>query len=213
MNKYSLLDQISLKNSDKENIAAEIISEPELLCELFEGLKHKKAVVKHGCDKVLLIISETAPAILYPYFDFFSNQLACENNFLKWSAIQIIAGLTSVDAENKFEEIFDKYFSSVPGPVMITAGNIINGASKIALSKPYLTERITKEILKVEKGKYQTAECRNIAIGHAIKSFGRFFNQVEDKETVLKFIKRQTNNTRNATKKKAEEFLKKYEHK
>jgi hypothetical protein len=212
MDGSELLSQISSKDSDKGTIAAEIIRNPELLCEIFEGLNHKKPDVKHGCDKLLRIISDTAPSILYPNFVFFHNQLANENNFLKWSAVYIIANLTSVDVDNKFEPIFNEYFAPIPGPVMITAGNVINGAGKIALSKPYLTERITKEILKVEKGKYQTAECRNIVIGHAIKSFGKFFNQIEDKDSVLEFIKKQTKSPRIVTKKKAEEFLKKHQY-
>ncbi len=76
--------------------------------------------------------------------------------------------------------------------------------------KPELSDKIAQEILKVEKAKYQTAECRNVALGHAIKSFDQFFDQIEDKEPVIKLIKRQLKNTRNATRKKAEKFIKKH---
>ena len=86
---------------------------------------------------------------------------------------------------------------------MITASNVVKGAPKIAKSKPALTERVTREPLKVEKAKYQTDECRNIALGIAIKSFEQFFDQVEDKEAVIKLIKNQLNNSRNATRKKS----------
>ncbi len=93
---------------------------------------------------------------------------------------------------------------------MITASNVVKGAPKIAKSKPALTERVTRELLKVEKAKYQTDECRNIALGIAIKSFEQFFDQVEDKAAVIKLIKKQLNNSRNATQKKAADFLKKH---
>ncbi len=93
---------------------------------------------------------------------------------------------------------------------MITASNVVKGAPKIAKSKPALTERVTRELLKVEKAKYQTDECRNIALGITIKSFEQFFDQIEDKAAVIKLIKKQLNNSRNATKKKAADFLKKY---
>ena len=73
-----------------------------------------------------------------------------------------------------------------------------------------MTERVTRELLKVEKAKYQTDECRNIALGIAIKSFEQFFEQIEDKEAVIKLIKKQLNNSRNVTKKKAADFLKKH---
>ena len=61
----------------------------------------------------------------------------------------------------------------------------------------------------MDKAKYENAECRNIALGQAIQSFGEFLDQIQDREAVIKLIKRQLNNTRNATKKKAAEFLKK----
>ncbi|MHC4565577.1 MAG: hypothetical protein ACYTE3_07425 [Planctomycetota bacterium] len=51
------------------------------------------------------------------------------------------------------------------------------------------------------------AECRNVALGHTIKSFDQFFDQIEDKKPVLRLVKKQLKNTRNATRKKAERFL------
>ncbi len=93
---------------------------------------------------------------------------------------------------------------------MITASNVVKGAPKIARSKPALTERVTRELLKVEKARYKTDECRNIALGITIKSFEQFYDQIDDKAAVIKLIKNQLNNSRNATKKKATDFLKKH---
>ena len=70
-----------------------------------------------------------------------------------------------------------------------------------------MTGRITAEILKVGRAKYQTAECRNVALGGAIESFDQFFDQIEDKKRVVRLVKRQLKNTRSATRKKAERFL------
>ena len=65
-----------------------------------------------------------------------------------------VANLTTIDTEKKFEALFRKYYAPIPGPKMVTAANIIGSSARIALAKPELTERITREILKVEKGKY-----------------------------------------------------------
>lgn len=211
MPKSQIIQQIGEKEADVSAIADQVIKKPELLSELIEGLGADKARIKYGCEKVLRCISEKKPEVLYPKFDFFVGLLDSDNNFLKWGAIITIANLTAVDSENKFEKIFDKYFAPIPGPELIPAGNVIGGAAKIALAKPQLADRITKEILKVEKAKYQTTECRNVALGHAINSFAQFFDQIEDKEPVIKLIKKQLNNTRNTTRKKADAFLKKYE--
>jgi len=205
-----LLQLIAQKEVDKEEIAGRVIKEPEFLSEVFDGLNAKQARIKYGCDKVLRIISEKKPALLYPKIDFFIDLLDSDNTFFKWGTIYIIANLAAVDSENKLEKIFDKYFAPLPGPVLITAANVIGGAAKIALAKPELTEKIAKELLKVEMAEYRTTECRNIALGHTINSFDQFFHQIDDKEPVIKLIQRQLKNTRNATSKKAEIFLKKH---
>jgi hypothetical protein len=209
MTNSKLLQQISKKDSDKEAIAAKVIGQPELLSEIFEGLNADQANIKYGCDKILRLISEQAPALLYSQFDFFAANLSRGNNFLKWSAIHILANLAAVDSENKFERIFDKYFAPIPGPVLITAANVVKGAVKIALAKPELTAKIVHALLQVENAKYQNAECRNIALGQVIKSVDQFFGQIKDKESMIQLIRKQLKNSRNATKKAAEKFVKK----
>jgi hypothetical protein len=96
------------------------------------------------------------------------------------------------------------------GREMIGAANAIVAAANIALAKPHLADRIVKEILKVERASYQRPECRNVAIGHAIKSFDRCFRHVGNKRPVLAFVKRQLENPRPATRRKAERFLKRW---
>lgn len=210
MSGSKLQQEIGRKETDLEKTVEKVMKKPGLLSEVFEGLGSDKARIKYGCVKVLRLISEKKPEILYPRMDFFSDLLDSDNNFLKWGAIHTIANLAAADSERRFEVIFDKYFAPIPGPELIPAGNVIGGAAKIALAKPELSDRIAKEMLKVEKAKYKTAECRNVAMGHAIKSFDLFFDQIKDKEPVIKLIKKQLKNTRNATRKKAEKFLKKW---
>ena len=115
-----------------------------------------------------------------------------------------------MDVEDKFDAFFKPYFSTIPGPSLILAGNTIGAASQIALAKPDLIDKITKEILKVENAKYKTDECRNVAIGQAISSFTKFYDQITDKKSVNKFVKKQKTNTRSAVRKKAEAFIKQF---
>ena len=156
MGESALLEQIGQKGSDKEQIAQRVIGEPGLLADVLEGLGARPASVKFGCSKVLHIISQQKPAVLYSSFDFFVRLLDSDNTFLKCDAIFILANLTAVDSAHRFEAIFDRYFAPIKGPVLIVAANIIGGAAKIALAKPALTDRITSELLKVENAKYQT---------------------------------------------------------
>jgi hypothetical protein len=205
-----LLEAIGRKGSDKEAIAVRISRSPELIAQLFEGLGASKANVKFGCARVLETISTTNPDVLYPVFDRFVHLLRADNKILQWEAIRIIANLAPADSDGKIEHILDEYLAPIRGPVMITAANVIKGAAVIAAAKPHLAGKIAGALLGVEKARYRTAECRNIALGHAIEAFDLFFDRVEYRKPVLELVRRQRVNRRNATKRKAERFLKKH---
>jgi hypothetical protein len=206
-----LLQQIGQKENDKGQIAERIIGEPGLLADVLEGMSARQASIKYGCSKVLRIISQKEPEVLYPRFDFFVQLLDSDNTFLKCDAVFILANLAAVDSANKFEAIFDRYFAPISGPVLIIAANVIGGAAKIALAKPELTDKIVNKLLKVDGAEYQTAECRNVALGQAIASFEQFFEQIGDKGRVRRLVKKQLANTRKSTRQQAAQFLKKHE--
>lgn len=209
MDNSNLLQQIARKNSDKTKIADRIISNTRLLPELFTGLQAERQQIKYGTIKVLTIISENNPSVLYPKLDFFAAQLNNENNILRWGAITIIANLCRVDSAHHFENIFSKYFSSLHSHKMISAANTIKASAVIAKAKHNLSDKIADEILSVEKEDYETSECNNIVIGQAIKTFDELFPQLKSKKPVFEFVHRQLDNSRAATKKKAETFIKK----
>lgn len=211
----NIIDKISKKGSDKEIIAKEVIGSPEFILQLLEGLNNSKGSIRLGCEKILRLISEQQPELIYPHFDTFAKMLDSENNILKWGAIVTISNLASVDTICKFEKIFKKYFSPITDKTMITASNIIKNSWKIALAKPESSEEIAQEILKAEKARYEnkgqiSPECNNIVCGHAIDSFDKFYDEIKDKKPVISFVKRQLTNNRKAVAKKAKKFMSKH---
>jgi hypothetical protein len=211
----SILEQLEHKGADIAGIVDRVIKKPDEIAVLVEALKVERRAVKFSYEKVLRLVSERRPELIYPYFDVFVTLLDSDNSFLKWGAIMTVANLTAVDKEKMFESIFRKYYAPISGPAMVTAANIIGGSAKIALAKPELTQRITREILKVEKAKYEnkgapSPECRNVAIGQAIDAFDGFFHQIDDKAKVIAFVKQQLKNSRHQVVKKAERFLRQH---
>jgi hypothetical protein len=156
MKAEEMIDLLGEKGADREAIAGEVLKNPETIPGLLVALSAKTANAKYGSEKVLRLVSEKRPELIYPHFQFFVELLEGENKFLKWGGILTIANLAFVDAEQRIEKIFERYFAPINGPVMITAANIIGAAVKIAKAKPELTERIVGEILKVEKARYLT---------------------------------------------------------
>jgi hypothetical protein len=210
MEKEKLYKRLIPKERNLDKIATESVKNSEIVPYLLEGVQNENVRIRYGCFNTLVLISEQNPELLYPHFDLFVEYLNSDNNIVKLGGIKIISNLSKVDNKNKFDKIFDKFYSFISDPEMTTAANVSKGSSVIAKAKPYLTEKITNQLLAVSQTKYKTEECKNILIGHVINSFDKMFKQLENKNSVLEFVERNTNNTWKGTKNKAEKFLKKH---
>ena len=173
-------------------------------------LSSRDPKVKYGCTKKLLAVAKENPAELYPQLDFWLELLDSENKIIRWTAIDIIGNLARVDEAKKPDVLMGKLLALLNTGNMITANHAILALANIALAKAKHQPKITDELLKVEGYNYETDECRNIAMGTVIQALDLYFGQLKDKETAIEFVRRQTENSRHATKKKAEKFLAKY---
>ena len=168
------------------------------------------ARVKYRAAKRLRLLSEQHPALLYPQFAFFAGLMDGDNRILAWNSTRILGNLAQVDGNEKLEKMLDHYLAPITGKELIRAANVIQGAAAIAAAKPHLADRVARGILKVSRANYATPECRNVAIGHALTAFDRFFEHVRRKKVILAFAVEQTTNPRPAVRKKAEKFLRKW---
>jgi len=80
-------------------------------------LVSKNEIYRYNCFKVLFQVSVSHPAELYPEWDYFLNLLGSSNAYHRMSAIHILSNLTSVDAEKRFDQIFDQYFLLSDDPI------------------------------------------------------------------------------------------------
>jgi len=211
MENADILSGLAKKETKAEDIAERVLKKPGLLPELFVGISSTNPRVMFGSAKILRTISEKDPNMLYSRIDFFENLLHSENNILKWNAIDIVANLTVADSLNKFDRFFSRFFGHLYEGSLITASHVVDNSGRIALAKPELQDKITQELLKVEEVPLPTEECRNILIGKTMKAFDAYYDKIKDKDKVISFVKRQLNNSRRATRAKAEKFLKKIE--
>jgi hypothetical protein len=208
----NILDQLGNKKIDADEIIIMVKKDYSILPDIIQGISSSNARIKFGCAKVLCKISEDDPEKLYPEIDFFINLLKTDNNIIKWNVMDVLANLARVDTEKKFDEIFNEYYGLLSDDGMVTVGHVIDNSGKIALAKPYLIDKITNELLKIEKISVKprlTQECKNILMGKAILAFDKYYDQLENKKKVVSFIQRQLNNPRMSTKIKAKKFLEK----
>lgn len=205
-----MLEDIGKKSVSVESIAKKVVNDKKLLDDLKGNASSHNAAIKYKSLKVLRYLGEQQPNILYPEWDFFVKLLDNENTFLRTIGLTVIANLTRVDTENKFENIFDKYYSLLEDESMINAANIAAYSGIIAKAKPNLQNKITDKLLDIDNTSH-SSECKNIIKGKAILSFYEYIGEVEDKKKIIQFVKNELKNPRFATKKKAEKFLKKWE--
>lgn len=208
-----LLEKLVDKSITKEEVTEEVKQNFSLLPEILKGISSTKPAIRYGCGKILMDLSEENPDKLYTNMDFFVELLDSKYRILTWNAMAIIANLAKVDTKNKFDSIFDKYYSFLNDEYMVTVANLVGNSGKIAKAKPNLTQRITNELLKIENistTPHLTEECKRVIAEKTIKSFDMFFDQVENKDEVLSFVKRHQNSSRMTLKNEAERFLKKW---
>lgn len=208
-----LLQKILNKSMTSEELLQKIKKNFDLLPIILNGVSSSKAGIRYGCAKALMDLSEEYPEKLYPYTDSFINLLDSKYRILIWNAMAIIANLTKVDADKKFDTIFDKYYGFLNDEYMVTVANVVGNSGKIALAKPYLIEKITNELLKVEDistTPHLTEECKRVIAEKTIESFNLFFDKVKQKEKVISFVKSYLNSPRRTLRTEAEKFLGKW---
>ncbi len=177
-----LLRELGNKSLTKEALLQKVREDPSLTPDMLNGVSSSKAAVRYGCAKVLMDLSEEQPERLYPYMDSFTALFDSRYRILVWNAMAIIANLARVDRDKKFDKIFDKYYGFLNDPYMVTVANVVGNSCKIAVAKPYLVEKITSELLKVENvstNPHLTAECKRVIAEKATEYFDAFFDRIE----------------------------------
>ena len=213
-NDFSQLTEAILdKSISKEELLNRVKQDFSLIPLLLKGVDHPKAAVRYGCAKVLMDLSEEHPEKLYPHFDFFVSLLNSKYRILTWNALAIVANLTRVDTDKKFDAVYDKYYSFLDNDYMVTVANVVGNSSKIALAKPYLIPKITEELLKaqdISTTPHLTEECKRVIAQHTIKTVDLFFDRIDQKEQVISFVKACLDSPRKKLRTAAEKFLKKW---
>ncbi|MBN1280042.1 MAG: hypothetical protein JXA00_00160 [Candidatus Thermoplasmatota archaeon] len=208
-----MVERLADKSLTTEQLLKKVTEDFRLLPSVVNGMTSQRAAIRYGCGKVMMKLSEDYPERVYPHMDFFVQLLESTYRILTWQAMAIIANLTKVDTQNKFEVIFDTYYHLLHDEYMVTVANVVGHSGKIALAKPHLIPQITQRLLSVEHLKttpHLTGACKQVIIDHTLTSLDMFFDNIPNKEPVLRFVKKQTKSPRKTVRVHAEEFLQKW---
>ena len=191
-----------------EKILRRVLEEKNYLPYILEGITAKQESVRYPNAIALERLSEQNPEMIYPNWELFVNLLRSENAFHKSIAITILSNLTSVDEQNKFEDIFNLFFNLIDDKSVLVSRKLAIYAGKIAIAKPLLITKITTILLGIDDI-HHTPSRKDLIKGDIIDSFSKYFKEIQNKDEIIEFVKNQLNSSSPSTVKKAKEFLKK----
>lgn len=203
-----MISGLQSKDINPKDYAEKLIYNSDLISLYLDGLLSKNETYRYNCFKVLNLVSEKKPELLYPHWNFFVNHLNSVNNYHKMSAVIIIANITAVDKKQRFENIFDDFFGNLKSKKTIVTIYIVKSSSKIINYKPNLEKKITDLLINIEN--IHTGKQIELVKSAVIESFSEIFNKSSKKDEIFSFVRNQFDSTSPKTKKAAKEFLNKW---
>lgn len=201
MSKYPLNE----KNIDVEGLARDASHDTGLFQELLEGVRSKDDTIRQNCFKALQGMAENEPATLYSKWDYFQEMLYSPNNYHKFIAIYILASLTSVDTENKFNKIFEDYYGILAGDKTMTASHVALNSCVIAINKPGLRSEILDRLMNIDS--IHQGKQKELIKAYAIEALMKIYPEVDDKEKIEEFVQTQLESKSPKTRNMAQCFL------
>ncbi|MBI5680565.1 MAG: hypothetical protein HZC47_06725 [Methanobacterium sp.] len=181
--------ELDQKDINIEELAKKALSDDKLPKELMDGILSKDNTTRKNCFETLQIISNEKPEILYPKWDHFHKMFKSKNNYHKYIAVYILADLTKIDKDNKFNDMFEDYYRILAGDKVMTASHVALNSSKIAINKPELQEEIIERLINIEN--IHQGKQKELLKAYAIESLREIYPEIKDKEKVMKFIEEQ----------------------
>ena len=167
--------------------------------------------LKNALIKTFNILSKDNPELVYGNFEDFFKHVCSGDNILKWNCMSIISNIAKEDpAEKVNENVLKNLFDNLKNESMVTAGNTIVALGEIARAKPHYRESILARLPEALQG-FRENECNHIIAGKIILVYKELFDKTGDESlrTMMReFAEKQIKSPRNATAKKAKNFLK-----
>lgn len=193
------------KKLDVERLARDAVNDQDLFQELKEGVRSKDNNARQNSFKAVQVIAQENPDFLYAEWDYFQEMLKSPNNYHKYIAIYILASLTSVDKDNKFDKIFDDYYGILAGDKAMTASHVALNSSLISHNKPNLRSRIVDILMSIDD--IHQGKQKELIKAYAIEALGKIYPEAGNKESIENFVKSQIDSKSPKTRNMAQCFL------
>jgi hypothetical protein len=182
-----LIELQQSKQPPLDELAAAMLQDPALLQAAVEGCAAADEGYRYNSIRCLERVCEGGHAdLLYPQWDFFVRLLDSRNAFQRSGGLWMVASLTAVDNDGRFEELFERFFRLVNDEKVMVSRYTIQSAAKIARFKPHLQERITALLLNIERV-YHNPERVDLLKTDVLETFAAYAAASPQREAMLQF--------------------------
>ena len=198
------------KKVTPQEIAEIAIDDAGLLQDLLNGVtpQTQKSARRENCSQALMVMAETWPEALMPYWDHFILLFKSDDGSSKYVAVYVIASLTQTNP-GMFEGYFDDYFTLLDDPSVMVASHTALNAARIALSAPALQDPVTRRLLEIDNGTQEPGR-KALVKAYVIEALDKIYPTSPLQSEILAFVKAQHTCPSAKTQKLAKEFLKKW---
>ena len=172
-----------------------------------EALAAPSGAARFRAGKALAVTAAKDPARVAPHLDAIAALLDSDSKIIRWNALQLLGLLAGAVPPRRIDALLPRILALADGPCMVTAANALKAAGQIAAARADLRAAVVAAILRVEQGTYESPECRNVALGHALEALAALGPAARQRPEVDAFVRRQCDNPRPSVSRRARRLL------
>jgi hypothetical protein len=151
-------------------------------------ISHDHILVYYHSFLIIDGASKRDPSLFYGSWDKFVSLLDYENSYHRNYAMYIIANLTKVDIQNRFEPIIDKYYRQLNDDKFLTRRYCVLNSREIIINKPFLCDSIINRLILFIKTSENSEKQQNLIISDFMDVISDIASLIKEKGIIIEFL-------------------------
>jgi hypothetical protein len=211
MDKNELTERVALKDYDLDAFVRLAIEDEDSRGELVrQMIAHPDIMVYYHCYEVLSKASQAEPRLFYPYWSDVAPLLDHPNSYHRDFALTILANLTSVDQQDQFASLADRYIAHVNDAKFCTGQYCVRNSQKIITHKPERLDFFLDRLLNLDAYCDYPAKQKDLLKYDVLVILEQVYGRSPRKDQIDAFIRTASKALSPKTRKKAKQLLKEF---
>lgn len=193
MNVNEYIELVSKQKADIESLIVSL-TKKVLIDEAFRQivtdqlLSCNDIMVYYHSSLIIEAASKEEPLLFYDSWDKFVSLLDYKNSYHRNYGMQILANLTKVDVQNKFEMIIDKYYKQLDDEKFLTRRYCVLNSREVIKNKPLLSDLIINRLINFIQTTDNSEKQQNLIISDFIHLLSDISWLIRNKKELIDFL-------------------------